>query len=47
MTVFSVLPGGADAGEEGLGGLVGGVLQDELAAEGTLEDRGAQRRRAT
>jgi hypothetical protein len=34
---------GADAGEEGLGGLVGGVLRDELAAEGTLEDRCAVR----
>jgi hypothetical protein len=37
---------GADAGEEGLGGLVGRVLRDELAAEGTLEDRRAERLRA-
>jgi hypothetical protein len=34
---------GANAGEEGLGGLVGRVLRDELAAEGTLEDRRAER----
>ena len=35
---------GADAGEEGLGGLVGRVLRDELAAEGALEDGAAERR---
>lgn len=29
---------GADVGEEGLRGLVGWVLREELAAEGTLED---------
>jgi hypothetical protein len=28
----------ANAGEEGLGWLVGGILRDELAAEGTLEN---------
>lgn len=28
----------ADAGEEGGGGLIGGVLGDELAGEGALED---------
>ena len=38
-----IVPFGADAGEEGLGGLVGGVLRDELAPEGALEDRRAQR----
>ena len=35
---------GADAGEEQLGGLVGRVLGDELAAEGSLEDGTAERR---
>jgi len=34
-----VLMLGADAGEEGLGELVCRVLRDELAREGTLEDR--------
>jgi len=37
---------GADAGEEGFGGLVGRVLRDELAAAGALEHRAAERRGA-
>ena len=36
-------PVGADALEEGGGGLVGRVLRDELAAEGTLADGAAKR----
>jgi hypothetical protein len=36
----------ADAGEENVCGLVGRVLRDELAAEGALEDRPAERLRA-
>ena len=36
----------ADAGEKGFGGLVGGVLRDELAAAGALEHRAAEGGRA-
>ncbi len=36
-------PDGADALEEGRGGLVGRVLRDELAAEGALADGAAKR----
>ena len=36
----------ADAVEQDGRGLVGRVLRDELAAEGALEDRAAERRRA-
>ena len=40
------LPPRADPGEKALGGLVGGVLRDELAAAGALEHRAAEGGRA-